>query len=475
MRVLVTSGRRLLPAATVGLTLACASCGPEAPPAARPARSLLVVCIDTLRPDHVGAYGHERETTPTLDDLAGEGVLFTQAYAHSNWTVPATASLLTGLLPSEHGAGIEGDVRALADDTRVLQLRPGTETLATLLKAAGLRTGLFSANPFLFGRFTSGFDTSEVQWRDAEELTAAALAWLGGVGREPFFLYLQYMDLHQPIEPPPAYFEMFPVADGGPREKRHGDWSYGQLRKEEDLLDPEFQRYRAHRKAVYDGALRYVDDQVRRILLRLAELGVADETAVVVTSDHGEEFWDHALEQSEVARDPRGIWGIGHGHAMFEEVLRVPLILAAPGLPEGRRVDCPARHVDVLPTVLELLGLPPASHGSGRSLVPATTTGEDCPEVPIVAESPAYGPDSRAVIWKRRKLIVRSDGVEYLFDLRRDPEERHNLAAERPRLVTALRLVLERELAGSADLEAAQATPLDEETKRELRALGYLE
>lgn len=458
------------------MLLACTACssGGDAPEL-RPARNLVVFCIDTLRGDHVGTYGYDRETTPQIDSLASKGVVFMDAYAHSSWTVPATASLLTGLYPSGHGAGIEGQIRKLADDSPLLQIRPEVDTLATLLQRSGLRTGLFSANPFLFGRFTSGFDRAEVRRRDAAELTEDALAWLGEVSEEPFFLYLQYMDLHQPIAPPSPYWELFPVAGGGAREERHGNWSYGGLRSDEDVRDPEFQSYRAHRTALYDGALRFVDEQIRRLYRRLEELGRAEDTLVVVTSDHGEEFWDHALEQYALGGDPRGHWGIGHGHSMFEEVLRVPLILAGPGISAGLRVDCPARHIDLVPTVLQLLGLPPAPRVSGRSLVQPGIPGESCQEVPIVAESPAYGPDSKAVIWRRRKLIVRSDGVELLFDLRRDPGERRNLAPSQPNLASALRRILERELVGADDLEASTPMPIDEETKRELRALGYLE
>jgi arylsulfatase A-like enzyme len=162
---------------------------------------------------------------------------------------------------------------------------------------------------------------------------------------------------------------------------------------------------------------------------------------------------------------------------MYEELLRVPLIFHGPGVAEGRRVPCAARHVDVVPTVLELLGLPHPSGLRGRSLVSLVRRDakpEGCVEAPLVAESPAYGPDSRALTWRGHKLIARSDGVEFLFDLRVDPGERRNLADEDPRRVAALRSLLGWELAPATGRAQPEALGLDERTRRDLRALGYL-
>jgi arylsulfatase A-like enzyme len=435
-----------------------------------------VLCIDTLRADHVRSYGYDRETTPHVDALAQRGTLFETAYAHSNWTVPATASLLTSQHPSQHGAGIEGAVRQLGDTTPLLQIRQGVGTLQGALATAGVRTGLFSANPFLYGKFREGFEVAEVNRASAGVVTSAALAWLDRVHGDRFFLYLQYMDLHQPIEPPPPYFDFFPVDEGGERGPQHSGWSFGGIRDARDLEDPAFRQYRAHRMALYDGALRYVDQEIGRLLTRLTELGKTDDTVVIVTADHGEEFWDHALEQYALGGDPRNIWGIGHGHTMYEEVLRVPLVFAGPGVPTRRRQKCPARHLDVAPTALALMGVPPPPDMRGRNLLAADdASAGGCPALPSVAESPAYGPDARAVTWKGRKLILRSDGVQLLFDLRADPEERHDLAAREPGLVAGLRDLLDRQVASTDAREPATAAAIDQETRKQLQALGYLD
>jgi len=447
--------------------------GPGLGTARVPPRSLVILCIDTLRADHVGVYGYGRDTTPRIDALAKQGAIFRFAVAQSDWTVPATASLLTSLYPSEHGAGIDGEVRLLSDRPPN-QIRSGARTLAeNLRQSAGLRTGLFSANPYLYGRFKAGFDTAVVARQGAASLTDAALAWLRATAPGPFFLYVQYMDLHQPIEPPEPYFDYFAVAEGGRRGKEHTDWSYGQ---QVDLEEPSFRRFRAHRLALYDGALRFVDAQIGRLLDELQRLGVAGSTLVVVTSDHGEEFWDHAAIERELGGDPRRQWGIGHGHSMFQELLHVPLVFEGPGVGAVGAIDCGMRQVDIVPTAMDLMGLQPPEGIRGRSLAPLVRPGSatQCTQVPLIAESPAYGPDSQALIWNQLKLVVRNDGVVLLYDLRRDPAEKVDLSKRHVGLVASLRLMLRHELAGAVPRGKAERPELDAETRQQLESLGYI-
>lgn len=450
-----------------------AGCSAEPPPAPT---NLLMVCIDTLRADHVGAYGYRRDTTPHLDALAAGGVLFEDVWAHAPWTVPATASLLTGLYPSQHGAGVPGPVKHLGQMSPS-QIAEPVDSLAERLASAGLRTGLFSANPYLYGSFQRGFDAVEVEWVGGGELTDRAMTFIRSQPEAPFFAYLQYMDLHQPIRPPQPFFDYFPVHPGGGHAERHVGWRYSRLDVEDD---PRFRLYRDHKIALYDGALRYVDHEIGRLLTLLDELGLADRTLVVVTSDHGEEFWDHWRTERGWGDDPRNLWGVGHGHSMFQELLRVPLVIAGPRVPAGGRSDCPVRHVDVLPTVTELLGLPAPGGLPGDSLVPAFAGDGDeprCTSRARIAEAPAYGPDSRAIVWRGRKLVVRSPGgpatASLLFDLRQDPGERRDLADQRPEATVALAKLLDAELGRRPEV-AGEPMQLDDESVRELRALGYL-
>ena len=367
-------------------------------------------------------------------------------------------------------------MRLLAENTPILQIRDSVDTLATILQRAGFKTGFFSANPFLKDRFTKGFDRAEVGWHSAKDLTAVAERWLDKQPRDkPFFLYVQYMDLHHPIQPPPPFFDYFKVSEGGTRGPEHTGWSWGGIRAPSDLQNSAFRQWSAHHIAIYDGALHYVDASVRDLYQHLEETGRADDTLIVITSDHGEEFWDHAIDESVDRNNPRSYWGVGHGHTMYEELLRVPLILYGPSVKGPRTVPCVARHIDVVPTLLDLLAIPRPSTMRGTSLTSyfAQDAGA-CSASAVIAESPAYGPDSRAVIMNQRKLVVRSDGAQSLFDLRDDSQEHHNLAARRPEVVAALRTILDRESTSAGAQEPAAAMNLDEETKRQLRALGYL-
>ncbi len=467
-------------AATVSLILlgflpvACGTrSGPESE-ASPTARNLLILCLDTLRTDRMSAYGHDRPTTPRIDQLAEQGALFELALSQSNWTVPATASILTSLYPSEHGAGVKGEIRNLME-SEVQQLRKETRTLGQILSEAGFRTALLSANPYLFGRFKRGFDVAEVERTDATTLTDKAIAFVDTADENPFFLYVQYMDLHPPITPPGPFFNMFGKEIPGKRGKPHTDWRFG---SHNNFKGPNFRQFRDHRLALHDGALRYVDTEIGRLIDTLQQAGHMKDTLIVVTSDHGEEYWDHAAQERALAEDPRGLWGIGHGHSMYQELLRVPLLFRGPGIEEGRRIDCPARLVDIVPTAMEMLGLPIPGGLRGTSLTPflsTTVKSPICEPRPSLAESPAFGPDSKAITFGGYKLVRRYDGFVQLFDLERDPGELIDLSDERPELVAELTDLIEHELSG-VDPDASDETmDFDEDTLEQLRTLGYID
>lgn len=440
----------------------------------RPApRNVVVICVDTLRADHLTAYGYSRGTTPRLDALARQGALFENTLSTAPWTVPAVGSLLTSLYPSQHGAGLVGEVRLL-DRSTPAQLRPEAETLADLLHRAKLRTALFSANPYLWGRFQRAFDHAEASRNSAQSLTARALAWVRQAPRRPFFLYLQYIDLHQPITPPEPYASHFPVdpyagngrLDAAPAERsfeRQRDWNAA-----------DFRRFREHKIALYDGALLYVDGEIGRLLDGLRKLGRGEDTLVVVTADHGEEFWDHGEEERLEGGDPRAVWGVGHGHTLYQELLHVPLILAGPGIPPGRRVPCPTTLLDVAPTILHALRLPPVAGMEGQSLNLLLSSEKPgrCEPRALAAESPAYGPDARAMLYQGFKLVLRKGAAPALYNLAQDPGEHRNLAREDSQTLATLTGLLDHELDRS-QFPTAAALPAPE-TARQLHALGYL-
>ncbi len=447
---------------------ACAS-PPPSPP--EPPQHLIVVCVDTLRADHVGAWGYGRDTTPTIDALAARGALFADTVATSPWTVPSVASLFTSLLPRRHGAGTAGDVRFLREGEAPAQIPPIVPTLAKVLVRNGYRTGLLSANPFLYGRFKDGFEHAHVERIDATRLTDEALSWLAEADPRPVFLYLQYMDAHQPNLPPDPYFQIFPASDGRPHGREHSDWSYGQVT---DLEDPGFRTFREHRIAVYDGAVRYLDAELGRLVARLDRPPFRGRTTLVVTADHGEEFWDHVLEEGRRADDPRKLWGIGHGHSMYQELLRVPLLFVGPGIEPGRRDPCPASILDIAPTLLARAGLPPLPHQQGIDLGERLAgLGSDCRPRARIAASPAYGPNSAAILLDGWKAVEAFGRPPELFDLRSDPAERHDLASDQRRRLAALLAILRRAQPIDSKTQGPSG-PVPAELTEELRALGYL-
>lgn len=466
------ASRRTGAALAAGLTMLACTSGCRAPAKSAPVRHLVVICIDTLRADHVGAWGYSRATTPAIDELVRRGSRFSKAFSTSSWTVPSVASIMTSLPPALHGAGVFGEVRLLGDTNPPRQVESTIPMLAEHVSALGYRTALFSANPFLYGRFKDGFATAVVERVDATQLTDRALAWLDDPDPRPGLLYLQYMDLHQPNRPPDPFYQYFATPDGKPHEPRHGDWNYGGVR---DLKDPGFQAFRDHRIAVYDGALRYTDSQIARLLARLDAPPFRGQTLVVLTSDHGEEFWDHALEQAAMGDDPRGFWGIGHGHTLYEELLHVPLVVSGGRFAGGGTDPCPASLLDIVPTLLAAAELPGLFRMLGRPLpVPDDPTPPArCPSRPLAASATAYGPDSHSLRLQNWKLLEAHGRKDQLFDLDEDPQERHDRAADTPSTLEAMQRRL-RKIREMEPPAIGAEPPANPELVEELRALGYI-
>lgn len=437
--------------------------------------SVILICIDTLRADHVGCCGYTRDTTPHIDSLAAYGTMTGNAIAQSPWTVPSVASILTGCYYSTHRAGLPGKVKNL-DDTVPNQISPNIEMLAEILKRNGYSTGLFSANPFLVGRFQNGFDQADVGSEPADRLFRKAWEWVAMQNNPLFFLHIQPIDLHHPINPPEKFFNFYPAESGGERGVEHEGWRHS---KQDDLSDPDFLRFRDHKIAVYDGALRFVDTQVGWFIDSLEVRGLLDNVLVIITSDHGEEFWDHAEEGRGQGTDPREFWGIGHGHTMYQELLRVPLIFSGPGVRIGERIGGAVRLIDIAPTILDYCGIPLPAEMEGANLFfrgPGDTAGiTGQTNETVLSESPAYGPDARTILMGDMKLVLTKGAPDLLFNLEEDPEEKNNIAKREPeevqRMINALGTAITPiETGGENEEELA----IDSQTIRELRALGYL-
>jgi arylsulfatase A-like enzyme/Tfp pilus assembly protein PilF len=408
-------------------------------PAATPAAvNVLVVTIDTLRVDRVGAYGSRAGLTPAMDALAKEGVVFEQATVPVPLTRPSHVSLLTGKLPFQHG------IR----DNFSFSLGASHRTLAELLKAKGYATGGFVGAFMLnaqsgldrgFDEFDDSFEERGGQsaflaehQRVAGEVEQRAGAWIERVARReaPFFAWVHFYDPHSPYDPPPPYRARYA---GRP----------------------------------YDGEVAYTDSVLGRLLARLDRLGLQGRTLVVVTSDHGEGLGDHGEAE--------------HGFFLYETTVRVPLIIRLPGgLPAGLRIPSEARSIDVLPTVLELVGASAAAPPGipGRSVAAALSG-------PAGATPPSYAETlfPRLHFECAELRSIRFDGWKYveaprpeLYDLRADPNERSNLYAREGRRAASLRSRLLDTMGGSleAAIVAKPGAAPDAETQRKLASLGYV-
>ncbi|MFQ5513094.1 MAG: sulfatase [Myxococcota bacterium] len=431
--------------------------GPET--ASRPRPNFLLIVVDCLRADHLGSYGYARATSPAIDRLAAHGQVYERASSTASWTKPAVASILTGRFAHRHGALRKSDAL------------PGeAQTLAERLAGVGYRTLHLGGNAWISSAF--GFEQGyDLVWMDphstAERLRERLELELAMVGERPFFAYVHFMDVHLPYSLN-RYNDLFVPAGAASPTLSSGmlNSSWARRRTAAGLMSPQD---RERMVGLYDGQIRLVDEQIGRMLATLRRRGQLRRTLVVLTADHGEEFWEHG--------------GFEHGHSVYEELLHVPLIVAGLGIPPGR-VVAPVSLVDLAPTLLALAGadarpedfdgvpLREAARREGRHLYAASTL---------------YGNEKFALFDGRRKLILNApatpDGWRLVgrrahsrleaFDLLVDPRETDPLRMLAPlsgewpsRLEAMRRATLGR---------AAPEVLVKEELFERFRALGYMD
>jgi arylsulfatase A-like enzyme len=439
-----------------------------APPKDRP--DVLVLLVDALRADHLGAYGHRRPTTPALDGLARDSVLFEQAIAQSTFTKTSVASLFTGLFPYRHGVywgGNRENPETVTSDVLPQRLT----TLAEVLGAHGYLTAAWVQNSHL--RRFMGFAQGFVAWHDQqgpiERINRRVGRFAVGPGRRhPYFAYVHYIDLHDPYRPRPPYDALFGDTGGVYDGVDFAAWGayLDDLRAGRRRLTPgQVERL----GALYDGQLRHVDEQIGRLLAELRGAGLYERSLIVLTSDHGEAFMEHGF--------------ISHSAAPYDELLRVPLLVKLPGGRfAGARVGEQVRLVDLFPTLLEAVGVTGAPAVDGCSLLPlvrggaSTSTAARPDSCSVAVAEIAEDGDSwtLAVRTQRFKLIRGAGGRDELYDLVEDPGERIDLAGEgRPEEAALARLA--DSIAAERATTASETIELDSQLIRELKALGYLE
>jgi arylsulfatase len=455
--------------------------------------SVLLVTVDTLRADRVGCYGYGRQLTPHLDALAAEGVRFERAYSHAPFTAPSHASLLTSLLTPSHGVLAWNE-----------ELAPEAVTLPERFGAAGYRTAAFYNNPGLAtSKMTRGFDLEQrFFWETADRTLDAFFGWLDGSGRAPFCAWVHLWDVHRPYawrdwrsrwlvekigRRQPGFLAFGEDLFGQPTslavgrdeahyglnpDKRAQPQVVGDTQRLLDGADFAYLRDR------YDAGVLHADRGLGRLFAGLRERGLYENTILVVTSDHGESLTER--EACYFAHDP----------FLYEETLRVPLVVRFPGgRYAGSVVEPLARGVDVLPTLYEAAGLQPTGREQGRSLI-GRIEGRDATEYMLFAQTQtknakersapkAEGPEwleHRAALSDGRHKLIHDLGADSFayFDLESDPGERQDrfadpsAAAEVERLLAAYRA-----LAASLPRAGGTSREVDADTERMLSEMGY--
>ncbi|MEA1929013.1 MAG: sulfatase [Candidatus Auribacterota bacterium] len=448
-------------------------CGMEAKEREGRNVNVLLISIDSLRPDHLGCYGYERDTSPVMDRLARDGVLFKNTVSSTSWTLPAHISLFTSMDIMVHG--VEGDGVSLHQDIG---------TLAQVLKRDGYRNAAFCSSPYLnpaFG-FDRGFDLYHnidlddpgfkdtvlppEEERDAvhdditsPRITELSLEWLENNSSDPFFLFVHMWDVHYDYIPPAPYDRKFdPDYSGGIDGRRfiHNP----SINPEMDPRDLE------HIIALYDGEISWVDHHLGLIVEKLKELGVFENTLIVITADHGDEFFEHG--------------GKGHRNTLYDEVVKIPLIIHGPGVAKrGVEVVEQAGIIDIAPTILNLCGLEIPSWMQGEVLLSGPGDQPEQGEGAVLLE---LGPELKALRTNPYQLIFNLKHLQtIIFDLDRGPGETYQHLVTSPdrwneaNLKFYSRLTADRSLAEKyRGGKTGVPVHLSEEEAARLKSLGYL-
>lgn len=452
--------------------------------------NVLIITCDALRMDHLSCYGYRRATTPNIDKLAKEGILFTQAISQALWTVPSLTSINTSTYVHTHGF-----IKWTGDSC----LNPSVTTLAKVLKYKGYSTGFITGHGNLSSlKKNSGLTTFVDVPMKANQVTRRAIEWLKNRKNRPFFLHLHYMEPHVPYNPPSPYDRMF-LNDG-----------LGIYHKQVPikLIPPTHRKGNAtdldYFVSQYDGEIRFADEEIGKLLKGLKRLNLYDNTIIIFSADHGEYFGEH------------GLYFI-HGGFPFEPAIRVPLIIKYNNIPH-KTIHQQVQHIDIMPTVLDLLHIKTPSTIEGKSLLPLIkreeyhspyTFSEIYFEIPSMVYcirterwKLIYIPGDIDEMIKKREDWALEEHLDLyhildlyhmwhtffnevkpakymLYDLKNDPEERHNLAATESDTLEFLRAELNIWLNQASPKSKFMEQVINQEREREkierLRSLGYIQ
>lgn len=431
-----------------------------------PAMNVVVILMDALRADRLGVYGNPRPTSPYIDRLARNALVFEHAYAQAPWTAPSVASLFTGTYQSVH------QVTHRMDDSREFSvLDDRFVTLAEVFHAAGYRTGAFSSQAWILPEtgFAQGFDdfvvaSSIFDRYETDRVVRSAMGWILQHRDEPFFAYVHILNPHSPYEPPPPFDRIWwqrAVPPSMQKLSRLGIDEQWQrlLRLGTANGDPLTRDDLDYLLAMYDGEISYVDWWIGALVRELHERGMLEKTLIVITSDHGENFSEHGL--------------FGHAQHVYNPEISIPLIFSNPKLfPEQRRVAAVVESIDVYPTLVDLIGAPRPAQLQGENLLGHERRGTAYTEGTNLKQHKIQDGE-----WS---LIADHDlASPHLYHLGDDPGEARDVAAAHPEQVARLLGLLRRQRdlnhAHALHRNERQTTEIASEMIERLRAMGYVE
>ena len=463
--------------------------------------NIVLIVMDAVRPDHLSCYGYERNTTPYIDKIAEEGVLFKNVISPSTWTVPSHVSIFTGLFPFEHGAGHVSPY-----------LPEKIETLTEILKKEGYQTLAYSNNPWMrFIGLGRKFDDFQEGWREqkaryfyevvynelvklvkrndpiwlikdkgAARTTQYVSKWIEKNNKSPLFVFIHYMETHGPHYPS-AHNSIYIPKNIAPEDMKRVLRSAIGMGKGGAFI---FKRQRSQEElslvnALYDGEIHYLDKRIGKLYEHLRKLNVLDDTLLIITSDHGENLGDHGI--------------LGHAFGLFNTLLNVPLIIRHPKyFKPGLIIENNVQTIDIFYTILDAVSINynPSNLGLGKSLI-KRIKGHEYAEIMIAEhdkpldalgkaeklgiDASPINKDQRAILFRGHKYIQTSRGEEELYDLKADPNESNNLVSEKKEIAAALKSRLEETFKTDRDKAAnRKKIQMDKEAESKLRSLGYI-
>ena len=452
--------------------------------------NIIMFIVDALRPDHLSANGYARATSPNMDRLAKEGTSFSNAYCPFPWTNSSILSAFTGVYPHNHG------VRLVSNN----KFNESVTTLPEILKSHGFRNAYLDVDVLSEPAMKKGFqEFNPLRWKIenkikrsiykifnpknflglTEQHTGIAIRWIKKHSGDKFFLCHHPIDLHWPYWPPKPYDHMFDSGYKGSHDFNtlaggklaRGDVLFGHVKFQKEEME--------HAIAHYDGAIKYVDTQIGRILDTLKEIGLEDETLVILTSDHGENFGEHDFY-------------FQHAASLYEPSIRIPLIFKHPRLvPKGKIIKQRVQNIDIMPTIMDMLNVPLIDRIDGISLLPLLK-GETlkCREF-IFAESleehfkghkriffPGIKGKWRTMIigdWKIIYIPHPQNDIFELYNLKDDPDEKNNLISKEKEIASEMKKRILEFLKQQSNEGDADLSSMDDKSKKLLRELGYME